>query len=53
MVRAIKIVEKKQLDNEQECIDEIQEIMALKKFDYPHIVKLCEVHETEDEIYLV
>ena len=49
---AIKIIEKKNVGEEyKKNLD--TEMMILKKVDHPHIIKLEEMFETDDHLYLV
>jgi calcium-dependent protein kinase len=49
-VRAIKKINKENIKNEQRFFNELT---ALKTLDHPHIIKLFEVFEDEENVYLV
>lgn len=50
---AIKIINKEKLEKSDNSKKIIREVNNLKKFRHPHIIKLYDVIETRDDIYLV
>ncbi|OMJ83887.1 hypothetical protein SteCoe_15116 [Stentor coeruleus] len=51
--RAIKIINKFKLQNEESRKKVINEVEILKKLDHPHIVKVYEFYEDEFNLYVV
>ena len=50
---AIKVIEKANIQNEKQVARIQREIRFLKLLHHPHIVKVYEVFETQDFIYIV
>lgn len=48
--RAIKVIERSKIKNFQRFYNEVN---ALKTLDHPHIIKLFEIYEDKDNVYLV
>lgn len=50
---AIKILEKSKITNESDFNKIIREIQVLKLLEHPHIVKLLEVLDTANHIFII
>jgi calcium-dependent protein kinase len=48
--RAIKLIKREKIKNFQRFINEVN---ALKTLDHPNVIKLFEIYEDEENVYLV